>query len=173
MNSKKQIITMLEEEFSRWEELLASMSEEQITTPQPPSSMSIKDEIAHLWAWQQRSISRNEAAINGGEPAYPRWSDSVDLDPEEDVDQTNAWIYETYRDKPWQSVYTDWRAQYLRLVELSEAIPEEDLLDPGRYAWMGGYPLSESLMGSCEHHEEHLEQLLAGHGQNTNMKLDE
>jgi len=29
MNDKKQILTMLKEEFNRWEELLASLSEEQ------------------------------------------------------------------------------------------------------------------------------------------------
>ena len=52
MNDKKQIITTLKEEFNRWEELLASLSEEQITAPHLPSSLSIKDVIAHLRAWQ-------------------------------------------------------------------------------------------------------------------------
>jgi hypothetical protein len=165
INDKNQILRMLNEEFNRWEELLAGMSEEQITDPHLPANWSMKDVIAHLWAWQQRSIARSEAALHNKEPEYPRWPERLEPDPDEDVDQTNAWIYETNRDKPWSSVYADWRAQFLRLLELSKEIPEIDLLDPGRYAWMGGYPLSASLLGSYEHHAEHHEQLLAGLGQ--------
>jgi hypothetical protein len=39
------------------------MSEEYITAPQLSSNMSVKDVIAHLRAWQQRSIARLEAAL--------------------------------------------------------------------------------------------------------------
>ena len=159
MNDKEQILKKLKEVFDGWEELLAGKTEEQITAPQLPSNWSIKDEIAHLWAWQQRSVARNEAALHDREPEYPRWSEKLGPDPDEDVDQTNTWIYETNRGKPWPSVYADWRGQFLLFLDLSEQIPKKDMLDPGRYAWMGGYPLSASLQGSYEHHQEHLERM--------------
>jgi hypothetical protein len=158
MNDKKQINAMLKDVFNRWEELLAGMSEEQITALDLPSNWSIKDVIAHLWGWQQRTIARMEAALLNREPEYPRWPETLNPDPEEDVDQTNAWIYETNREKPWPVVYGDWRAQFLRVLELAEEIPEKEMFDPGRFAWMGGYPLSASHMGTYEHHEEHLEK---------------
>jgi ATP-dependent RNA helicase SUPV3L1/SUV3 len=41
--------------------LLASLSESQITTPNLPANLSVKDVVAHLWAWQQLSIARLEA----------------------------------------------------------------------------------------------------------------
>ena len=63
MNDKQRVLTMLREEFKSWEQLLASLSEEQITAPQLPANWSIKDVIAHLRAWQQRSIARLEAAL--------------------------------------------------------------------------------------------------------------
>jgi hypothetical protein len=172
VNDKKQILGMLEEVFNRWEELLAGMSEEQATARNLPSNWSVKDVIAHLWAWQQRSVARQEAAVRNKEPRYPEWPERFDPDPEEDVDQTNAWIYETYRDKPWPSVYGDWREGFLRLLELAEQVPEKDLLDAGRYAWMGGYPLAASLQGTHEHHEEHLEQLLAWLGRDGSTKSE-
>ena len=53
MNMKQHILLALHEEFNRWEALLASMSEAQITAPQQPSDWSIKAEMAHLSAWQQ------------------------------------------------------------------------------------------------------------------------
>lgn len=173
MNDKTQTITLLRGEFKSWQELLADLSEEQITAQDLPSNLSIKDMIAHLWAWQQRSIARLEAALLNSEPEFPKWP--AELDPDtEDVDQINAWIDKRSHEQTWASVHRDWREGFLRLLELGEAIPEEDLLDPGRYPWMGGKPLSFVLMGSYEHHhEDHLEPLIAWLRQHGNMKFAE
>ena len=51
--------------FDRWELLLASLSEKQLTDSNLPSNLSVKDVIAHLWAWQQLSVARAEAALHG------------------------------------------------------------------------------------------------------------
>ena len=137
------------------------MSEEQITGPQLPSNLSIKDVIAHLWAWQQRSIARLEAALHNREPEFPRWPEELDPNSEDDRIELMPGFMKLYRERPWSSVYQDWRAGFLRFLELGAAIPEKDLLDEGRYAWMEGQPLSLVLLGSYEHHhEEHLEPLL-------------
>jgi hypothetical protein len=170
MNDKKQILTMLKEEFNRWEELLAGLSEAQITAPQLPSNLSIKDVIAHLRVWQQRSVARLEAAVLNKEPEFPPWPAGLDPDSEADVDQINAWIYETYRDRPWSSVHQDWREGFLRFLELGEMIPEKELFDTGRYPWLPGHPLSFILLASYDHHhEEHLEPLLAWLRQHGNV----
>lgn len=162
MHDKHQTLTTLRAEFNRWEELLATLSEEQISTPLLPSSWSIKDVIAHLWAWQQRSIARLEAALLDSEPEFPNWPADLDPEPAGQPHQVNAWIYETYREQPWSSIHGNWREGFLRLLELGEAIPEEDLLEPGRYSWLEGQPLSFILQASYgHHHEEHFKPLLA------------
>jgi hypothetical protein len=161
MNDKTQIITMLREEFNRWEELLASISEEQIITPHLPANLSIKDVVAHLWAWQQLSIARLEAALLDRGPEFSMWPTKFDPEAESDVDQINAWIYETYHKQPWSKVYRNWREGFLRFLELAEKISEKDLLDAGKFPWLEGQPLSLVLLGSYEHHhEDHLEPLL-------------
>ena len=43
----------------------------------------------------------------------------------------------------------------------SEALAEPTLLDASRYAWLNGYSLADVLLGSYDHHQEHLEKLLA------------
>lgn len=161
MNDKSKIIRMLREEFNQWEEFLAGLSEEYITNPQLPGGLSIKDVVAHLWAWQQRSIARLEASLANQEPNYPNWP--AELDPEaEDVDELNDWIYTSYREKPWPEMYRDWRGGFLRLIELGQAIPEKDLFDKEKYPWLEGYSLADVLLGSYEHHHhEHLESLRA------------
>src|SRR5690242_10095296 len=161
MNDKVQAIWMLKDVLQRWEELLAGLSEEEISREPGGGGMSVKAEMAHLWAWQQRTVARSEAALRGGEPRYPPWPERLGPDPEEDVDETNAWIDESNRGRAWASVYADWKGQFERLLELSEEIPEKDLMEPGRYAWMGGDALVASLEGTYEHHEEHMEDLLA------------
>lgn len=162
MNDKQQILAVLREEFKRWEELLAGLSEAQITTRRLPADLSIKDVMAHLHVWQQVSIARLEAALANRPPQFPECPPEFDLDTENNVDGINAWIYETYRDRPWASVYREWREGFLRFLEVGEAIPETDLLDEGHYPWMHGYPLASTLLNSyAHHHEDHLEPLLA------------
>jgi hypothetical protein len=159
MQNKQHILAALREEFDRWEALLASLSETQITDPQLPKNWSIKDVIAHLRAWQQRSVARLEAARRDREPEYPAWPERFDPEAEGQPHDLNAWLYEQARDKPWPSVHQEWREGFLRFLELAEAISEQDLLEAGKYPWLEGYALFEVLQGSYEHHQEHAEYL--------------
>lgn len=157
MNDKQQLLTTLREEFHRWEELLARMSEEQIMAPyapQKPYNKSVRDVIAHLRAWQQTSIARLEAAHLHRDPKFPGWPVDFESDSEDALDRTNAWIYETSREQPWPRVHREWREGFLRLLELGEALPEKDLMDAGRYSWLEGQPLSLVLLSSYEHHNK-------------------
>jgi hypothetical protein len=158
VSEKEHILTLLQEEFDRWEARLAAMDEEQITDRQTPGERSIKDVVAHLWAWQQRSNARMQAALRNREPEFPDWPEGLDPDAEEDADQINEWIYQANRDRPWTEVHRDWRTGFLRLIELGHAVPEEDLLEPGKYAWFYGHPLALVLTASREHHEEHRDE---------------
>ena len=159
MNMKQHILAGLSGVFNRWEELLASLNEEQLTIPLLPSHLSIKDVIAHLRAWQQRSIARLEAALLNREPEFPHWLAAVDPDAEGNTDRINAWIYEAYREQSWSKVHQDWRAGFQHFLASAEGISERDLLDAGRYPWLKGYPLSLILLASYDHHQDHLEKL--------------
>jgi hypothetical protein len=172
MSKKRQIITTAREEFDRWEALLASLSEEQTTAPLLPSHWSIKDVVAHLHAWQLRSIARLEAAQENREPDFPAWPANLDPEQEDQPHDLNSWLYQQYRDQPWSQVYQQWRDGFLHFLELGEAIPEEALLDPQRYPWLEGHPLSLILTASCEHHhQDHLGPLLIWLWDNGLMQL--
>ncbi len=160
MNEKQHIQDDLAEVFNRWQSLLAGLSEQQIHTPLAPSSWTVKDLVAHLWSWQQASMARAEAALQNKQPNYPRWWEIFGPDPEEDLDRTNAWLYEASRDKPWAAVYADWKTQFTHYLELIRQVPEIDFLQAGRYPWMGKYALADSSSGSLEHHKEHYDTLM-------------
>jgi hypothetical protein len=161
MYMKNHILAALREEFSHWENVLSSLSEAQINHPSTPDAFSIKDEVAHLWAWQQRSIARMEGGLHNQEPKMPVWLPDVSPESEENTDQINAHIYALNQNRPWAEIYQQWRSGFLRFLEISAAIAEPALLDASRYAWLGGHSLAGVLIGSYDHHQEHLEKLLA------------
>jgi len=161
MNDKEQFLTQLKEEFSRWEELLSNLSEEQIIARQLPSGLFDQG--------RDRPFTRLAAAFSGQVGSWvaqkgtrvPKMGVEIDEASDESPDRINAWIHATYLDESWPVVYRYWREGFLRFLELGEAIPEKDLLEPGRYPWMQGEPLSLVLQASYEHHHiEHLEPLL-------------
>ena len=167
MNEKQHILDELAEVFNRWQSLLAGLSEQQIHTPLAPSSWTVKDLVAHLWSWQQASVARAEAALQNKQPNYPRWWEIFGPDPEKELDRTNAWLYEASRDKPWATVYVEWKTQFTHYLELIRQVTEKDFLQAGRYPWMGKYALADSSTGSLEHHKEHYDILtkwLKDHG---------
>ncbi len=56
MNMKEHILAALQEQFQRWEELLASLSDEQISAQLAPSTWSIKDVL--LFFANRQSIKK-------------------------------------------------------------------------------------------------------------------
>lgn len=129
MNMKEHILAALREQFESWERLLSSLDEEELTAPHFDLDWSIKDVIAHLWAWQQVSIARMESGVLGREPRYPNWIMSIAEDWEEDSDRVNALTFEKNHEKPWSEIYQKWKSGFLQLLELGNKIPDSIILN--------------------------------------------
>lgn len=158
---REEILTKLNEEFEQWEERLSSLSEEEITTSRLPNGWSIKDLMAHLMAWQQVTTARLEAAQRNTSPVYPEWLAGANPESEEELHQFNARIFEAHQERPWSHVHQEWRTGFLSVVELGQEVPEDDLIEAGRYPWLDGSPLIAVLQGTYEHHHvDHLGVLL-------------
>jgi hypothetical protein len=160
VNVKQELLSRGRAVFDSWEELLTSESEEEITAQRLAEGWSIKDVIAHLRAWQQISIARLEAAVLDTRPVFPTWLAGSDpFFAEDHTDDLNARIYELTLDQPWSIVHRAWKDGYQRFLDLAEAIPEKEMFDAQRYAWLNGYALSAVVEGSCAHHQEHFGDL--------------
>lgn len=159
MTMKQHILLALGEQYERWESLLGGLSEEQATSPLPASTWCVKDVISHLWAWQQRSIARVDAAVHNSEPQLPRWPEDLEPDSEGSTNQVNTWIFETYQDRLWAESVRAWSEGYRHLLQLAEQVSERDLLDGDRYPWLKGAPLAMILLATYDHHQEHYEKL--------------
>ncbi len=170
MGTKIEVINKLNVVFWQWTNLLATLGKDQIHQPLEPSTWTLKDNLAHLWAWQQGSVARAEAALQNRSPIYPAWWEACGPDPNEDVDRTNDYIYLANKDKTWEAVSADWKSQFQRYLELLKQIPEKDLVEAGKYPWMSGYALIASPEGSWDHHREHYEAFTDWLGIHTNTK---
>jgi hypothetical protein len=159
MNMKDHILAALREDFENWENLLSELSEEQITQPRFDLDWSIKDVVAHLWAWQQISIARMEGGLQDRGPEYPKWIVTSMQNWEEDSDRVNDLTFENYHQKSWSEIYQNWRSGFLRFLDLGNQISERDLLDGDRYRWLHGYSLAFILVASYDHHHEHIEKV--------------
>lgn len=160
MTMQAHILAALREQFDRWEALLGSLTEAQLSAPHPATHWSIKDEIAHLRAWRLRTLARLEAALADREPIFPQWLPVADTDAAATTDQTNAWLYETNRNLPWPTIHQAWQQDFHRLLDLAAQFSEKDLFDESRYPWLNDVPLGLILISTYDHHQEHLDKLL-------------
>jgi cysteine-S-conjugate beta-lyase len=160
MANKHELINSLRTIFNSWEEVLAGMSEEEITAQPRPRKWSVSEVITHLRAWQQISVAHLEAALLNTEPNFPAWLDGADpFYAENHVDKFNARIQERQRFQPWPKRHREWREGFLRFLDLAEAVPDSIMFDEKRHSWLRGNALAAVLEGSCEHHQHHLDCL--------------
>lgn len=158
MDMKGHILAALNEQFGQWQALLAGRGEARLCVPDADSGWSPKDDIAHLHAWQQRSLAYFDAARLGRAPEFPAWQ--AGLDPEAaDVDALNAWLLAAYRDQPWEDVHRAWQDGFERLLAAAQDVSQRDLLDANGCPGLPGRSLADVLLGTYDHHQEHFEKL--------------
>jgi hypothetical protein len=145
---------------------------ERIAQPGGFGDWSLKDVIAHLTGWRLATAARLEAGLRHEEPVFP-WPSHFDIQNTEadDPHEINRWFFETNRDKPLAQVLRESRETFERLERVIASMPEDDLLMPGRFAWL--YWTEEALgpavvRGSMNHyyseHEPAIRAWLAQNG---------
>jgi hypothetical protein len=147
--TKAELIEDLRGEYKQWTDLLDQIGEERMDMPGLTEQWSVKDVVAHLTGWRWRTVDRFAAARRGeGEPSM-RWPSNLKTD-----DEINAWIYDQNHSRPVKDVLVDSQVVFEALVAALEDLPEADLLEPQRFAWLEGEALTaKALFGHF--HEEH------------------
>ncbi len=147
--SKARFLDDLRAEQSQWEALLQEIGEEHMTQPGVAGEWSIKDIVAHLTAWRRRTVGRFQAALRHEPAPPPPWPAQLRTD-----DEINAWFYAADRDRTLADVLRESREVFEQLAGALAAFPEADLLDPARFPWLEGEPLTAAVLFG-HFHEEH------------------
>jgi hypothetical protein len=147
--TKVQLLDELQQENAQFEALLAAIGPERMTQPDVAGGWSIKDIVAHLTAWRQRTVVHFRAARSGDSVTPPLWPPELQTD-----DEINAWIYAANRDRPLEDVLSESRETFQQLVAAIDAFDEAELRDTSRFGWLEG----ERFRGSSffgHFHDEH------------------
>ncbi len=144
---KTQLLNDIRSSYTNLETVLAPLSAEQMTTPGVNGSWSIKDNIAHLSAWQRVLLNRLEAVRNNTAP-------SEELYDEETVDTLNERFYQQDTSRSLDDVLAEFRSLYQQVIEQVQALSNDDLNRP--LSWREGEPVWPTIVGNTnEHYQEH------------------
>jgi tetratricopeptide (TPR) repeat protein len=154
MEIKAKLVDLLQRAREEERTFFASLSDDECSAMGTPECWSVKDVAAHLAEWKARMGRRLIAARrNETPPTY------------DDVDEANAEIFEQYRNQSWADVLKELERAHSELVEQTQAMPEDDLVDAERFPWQEGRPLWRSIVGSgYSHCVQHLAQLYVERG---------
>ena len=157
--SKTQLLAELNQENADWQALLDDIGEANMTQPEVAGGWSIKDIVAHITGWRRRTVRRLQAILNHEPDFTPPWPSEL-----QEVDEINAWIYASNRDRPLADVLSDSREVFQQLVHAIDAFSDDVLQHPLLTEWLEGVPISGKLFFSHFHeeHESDMRAWLAG-----------
>ena len=131
---------------ARFESALAQFSDDQLLAPNLHGGWSLKDLIAHIGFWEQRTALEFSALLRGVSP------------PDEglELDDLNARVYAQNRGKLLAEVRLQEHAAYEQLLLLVENAMADDLFNPQRFVWTEGKPFVEWIENNTYgHYEQH------------------
>jgi hypothetical protein len=153
--NKAEAVDLIQSERQALESVLAELSAEQMSRPGVESSWSVKDILAHITDWEGRMVWWIAESLRGDVPQRPAPGMTWD-----DLDRLNEQTYLLNRDRKLGDVLADFHRSYERAFDVVEALTEEDLIDPRRFAWREGNPLWHMVAGNMwEHYREHRESI--------------
>jgi len=121
--NKAELLASIQAGYEQFAALLTSLRVEQMSTPGVNGSWSIKDNLAHLSAWQNYQAARLEGIPAGAEPSDP----TSGLETEDEI---NEYFYQQYKARPVEAVLADFRSSYQRVLAATQALSWEALTSP-------------------------------------------
>ena len=126
--NKVRFVELMRSERERWEALLSKIDEEEMECPGVVSHWSARDIIVHVTAYERGLVEWLEAAQKGEVKTF------ASLD-HPDVDRRNEVILEESQGRSLEEIEAEAGGVFERLMELVEAMPEEELVEAGRVEW--------------------------------------
>jgi hypothetical protein len=144
--SRDQIIKKLKTERARLEKILASVKREDMLQPGVVGEWSVKDVLAHLADWEAHMLVWVDAARSGDAVKSP--------DPGlswKQLDIFNERIYQSHRDQPLDEVIEYFHSAHNQFMQLVEAMPDEEMLGRGFYAFTAKSAIYDWLRSYANH----------------------
>jgi hypothetical protein len=146
--SKVDLLKDIQTERRQLEKMLSTLAEEDMLQPGVVGEWSVKDILAHLVAWEQLFLGWYAAGVQGKIPE----TQPVEMSKSK-IDALNQTIYAQYCRHSLADVLVIFHSSYQGIQTALQAITEEEMLTPGRYAWTGKWLLVDFIAGNtCNHY---------------------
>jgi hypothetical protein len=133
---KAELLNWLQQEYQQWQTFLAEIGPARMDQPGVNGDWSMKDIVAHLTGWDRWLVARLQAAQRGQPEPSPPWPAHL-----QGEDEINAWIYESYRQRPVQEILDEAHQTYQTLRSAIEALPDDvriEQIEPAYHlVWVG------------------------------------
>ncbi len=154
--NKHELLNALRAERERWEKLVAQVSVDRMDEDRVSGGWTVQDMVAHITAWEREPLAWLEAVRTGNPPRSLAWPTSLS-EPE-----INAWLCALNRGRTWSDVRAESRQVFGQLMKLLQGTSEGDLTAHGRFQWLSGKSLMDSLANDTfEHYQDHARALHA------------
>ena len=146
LRTKAQIVKRLQTERLRLEKNLSYLTRQQMLLPGVVGKSSVKDVLAHLADWEAHMPVWIEAARRGDPVESPEpgltWKQ---------LDILNQRIHAAHRNQSLEEVLEYFRITHEGFMEMVAAMPEDEMLARGRYAFIGKGAVYDWLTAYANH----------------------
>lgn len=144
--SKDRLLDLMRDGFAEFEAFLATLSEEQMTTPGVNDAWSVKDNLAHVVAWQWH-VLRLLQAVKDHIPPAKQYDGLTE-------EQENERIYQQNKNRPLSELQGEFRSSFEQVLESVQSLTQEELEKP--QSWLNERPVWPYVVGNTYgHYEEH------------------
>ncbi|MBE9524547.1 MAG: ClbS/DfsB family four-helix bundle protein [Chloroflexi bacterium] len=152
--SKTELLESIATEYSRFEDLLSTMTDKQLTQSGAQDDWSVKDILAHIASWENLATNRLEVAFNNETPIYPVIKDW------EGVHAFNATCYLENQNKTLAIVLQESQQIHQNFLDTILKLDEHFIAKPLPFDWADGMTVFELIAAnSYSHYKEHYDAL--------------
>jgi hypothetical protein len=145
--SKNEILETVQKERVALEDLLTTLTSEQMTQPNLIGEWAVKDVLAHLLEWEGMVMQWYETGKKGKTPAVPsaqyNWGQLPAL---------NQAIFLKHRDMPLKEIQKTFNTSYKKIMKTIESIPEKELFTRKVYPWTNNNLLAAYFVSATSSH---------------------
>ncbi|HEY6406444.1 MAG TPA: DinB family protein [Ktedonobacteraceae bacterium] len=153
--NKVELLATIQSDRAQLDDLLATISAEQMCLATLENAWSIKDVLAHIATWERKCVGWIQAGLRGERPDIPEAGNTW-----EEVDRFNEKTFLQNRDRALDDVQTQYHQSYQEILAQVRALTEDDITRPGHFSWTNGRTLVPYIAANTyEHYQEHIEQI--------------
>jgi len=153
--TKKELLLFGKSEFEKLMDFAETYEKKEFLQEPIFDNRTIKDILAHLYAWHKLELTWYKEGMNGGKPEIPAPGYTFKTAP-----ALNEKLYQDYKAIGWEDIKEKLGASHKELMSLVGKHTEEELFTKMKYAWTGSTSMGTYFASALSSHYNWASELL-------------